>query len=265
MKFLKWFGKKMVIVPISVGSAFVWLFVFSTWIDGAKHKEEPLKQVITTQAAPAPEKEEVNSVKPEAVKTAQAAPALKQTSAAKAAPQYSRKTLEAEGEAYLSAGNTMATLPGVDGYADTLSEYLAFGRAARWKFMVYDTESKKYLGELVPGDTPAIVRADMGALKAAYSAKGRLVGHSRLKEMCAQAARRYGADPGAVRLYFLVPDEFNAYIAGKVLRTLKENGLKAGDVLAVKARYTIRGNLPLAILTGVRLAQGEVRVNDVEI
>ena len=274
MKLKEWFGRKAVIMPVSVGSAFIWLFVFSAWIGGTEHKEKPLKQEIAAQPKQEPVVEPEKQVKPELAKTEQPAPEMKQqaapemkqqASAPKAVPQYSRQTLEEEGEAYLGAGNTMENLPGVDGYADTLGEYLAFGRAARWKFMVYDTANRKYLGELVPGDSPAIVRVDLAALRAAYSAKGRLVGHSRLKEMCALAARNSGMDPGTIRLYFLVPDEFNAYIAGKLLRALKENGLEASDVLAVKARYVMRGNQPLAQLTSVRLARGEVNIKDVEI
>jgi|GEM_PF-5531325 len=264
MKLFQYLGRKAVTAPLALGSAFIWLFVFSVWIGrgDAPDKEKALKQVIAKQETTAQEPERAKpepAAAPPPAETAQAAkpPAeLKQRSAA--ALQANRKTLERQGLDYMSTGHGLDDLPPIDGGSESVEAYITFSRLAGYKFAVYSPERKKYLGELRFGGSPEIVPLKLAR---GFSQRGRLVQHETLLRIAREAA-----EDENVRLYALCSNEWAAYLAGKILEAMKICGVwDRREVAAFEAQFEVRGSRPVAVFKRAILSSGkEIVINDSE-
>lgn len=268
MKILKNLGRKAVTAPLALGSALLWLAMFSFWIGQGKEpeKEKALEQTIAKQEAPAPESEQAKAeAKPEPaaaqppVETAQAAkPAADLKQSSPAALQADRKALESQGVAFMATGHGLDDLPPIDGGSESVEAYIQFARLAGYKFAVYSTADKKYLGELKFGGSPSIVplKLDKG-----FSQRGRIVQHEALVKIARDAA---GDDE--IRLYALCPNDWTAYLAGKIIEAMKICGVaNRRDVAAFEAQFEIRGSRPVAVFKRAILISGrEIVINDSE-
>jgi hypothetical protein len=253
--------RRLVIGPLAGASALVWVFMLSAWMGygGMQEKEvheKALKQTMAQEAEPPkPEPQQP----PEPVKQEQAAAAQPAPSATLSA---AREDLEKRGLEFFAAGKGLDDLPSIDGAAASLEDYIAFSRDAGWHFMVYSVGQKRWLGELRPGDRPQLVASD-GQFGGGFSKKGRLIEHKRLLDMAREAAE--GQGEREVRLYALIPTEWNAYLAGKLLAAMRTCGVSRKEVAVFEARFEVRGGRPTAVFTRAVLSNGkEIAIHDAE-
>lgn len=271
-------GRKVVTIPLAIGSALLWIFMFSFWIGQGKEpeKEKVLVQTIAKQEVPDKEPEPVKpEAKPEpAAATPQATaaaaaeqpvaqaqsskPTVEAKPAAAAALQAGRKAMESQGAAFMAAGHGLDDLPTIEGGSDSIEAYIQFSRLAGYKFAVYSPEEKKYLGEIKFGDNPTIVPLKLAQ---GFSQRGRLVEHETLVRMAREAA---GNDE--VLLYALCPNGWTAYLAGKILEAMKICGVSdRREVAAFKADFEVRGSKAVAVFKRLILSSGkEIVINDSE-
>lgn len=287
------FTRKLVVMPLTMGSLVLWLFMLSAWIGhGEKTKtpeEKPFEQKITLppEAKKEPEKQppvaemekpaETNMAATEAevptapppvaalrkpAETGAAAASARAPAAQAARLMALRGEFKENGVNFLAGGKGLNDLPAVLGAAESTEMYLAFARAWGFRFVVYGEDSRHYLGELrFAAGEPEIVPVDMQQLKTQFSTKGRLVQHPGIVAMARGAASKYEED---VTVYALSPREFEAYLAGKILKLMKINGFK--DVASFEANFTVKRSMPVAIFTKVIFKSGdELAVKDIEL
>lgn len=269
-------GRKVVAVPAALGAALLWLFVFSVWIDHGKAREKagPLVQVIAKQeasapaTAPAPEpaREPAKAeLKPETAaqqpaqrqELAVAAPAA-QRQAPAAELQAARSDLKRQGEAFMAAGHGLDDLPGIDGGAASVDEYLLFAQKAGYVFAIYSPEEKKYLGRLEFGADPSMVPL---RLARGFSQKGRVVEHEALLRMAREVS---GSQD--VRVFAFCTNDWAAYLAGKIIEAMRICGISdRKDVAAFEAQFEVRGSRPVAVFKRAILSNGKaIAINDSE-
>ena len=172
----------------------------------------------------------------------------------------------AEGQAYLRSGGSAAAgeLPRIIGDADEQT-YLEFTRVSGAKLLVYSPGLKQYLGELkASGPSPALVPLDVVRFKANFPSEGRMVKDAGLLALAAAAARQEGKR-GAIKLYMALPSQQQQYLVGKLLATLREEGLEIKDVATVDAKYSVAGGSAKIILVSAVLKTGaKVSLKDLE-
>lgn len=268
---IKNFGRKFITVPLAFGSALVWLSMFAVWIDHGKAREKakPLVQVIAKQEALVQEPELAKAEPKPEVKTAQAAePRQAAAAAAKAsvatarAPaaelQAGRSDLKRQGEAFLAAGHGLDDLPGIDGGAASVEDYVKFSQQAGYVFAIYSPGGKKYLGQIKFGVNPAMAPL---RLARGFSQKGRVVEHETLLRI----AREVSGNEDA-RVFAFCPNDWTAYLAGKIIEAMRICGISdRKDVAAFEAQFELRGSRPVAVFKRAILSNGKaIAINDSE-
>lgn len=252
--------RRLIMGSLAGASSVAWVFMLSVWMgNGAQENavhEKALKQTIAQEAAPP---------KPEPQRPAEPAPP-QQAPAAQPAPSATlsaeRRDLEKSGQEFFAAGKGLDDLPAIDGAAASLEDYIAFSRGAGWHFMVYSVRQKRWLGELRLGDRPQLVASD-GQFGGGFSKKGRLIEHARLLDMAREAAETQGEPE--IRLYALIPTQWNAYLAGKMLAAMRDCGVSRKEVAGFEARFEVRGGRPTAVFTRALLSNGrEIAIHDAE-
>ena len=183
-----------------------------------------------------------------------------------AAAGLSQAQLAAEGQAYMRAGGAAGEgeLPRINGDADEQT-YLEYSRISGAKLLVYSPGLKEYLGELkASGAVPVIVPVDVVRFKADYPSEGRLVKDPGLLSMAAVAAARKGKK-GSIKLYMALRNKQHMYLLGKLVATLRGEGLEIKDVATVDARYLVINGAAKIVLVSAMLKTGEiVKLKDLE-
>lgn len=267
---IKNLGRKLITVPLAFGSALVWLSMFAVWIDHGKapEKAKPLVQVIANQEAPAREPELAKAEPKPEVRTEQAAEPRQAAAAAKAAVapvrapaaelQAGRNDMKRQGEAFLAAGHGLDDLPGIDGGAASVEDYVEFSQQAGYVFAIYSPGGKKYLGQIKFGANPAMAPL---RLARGFSQKGRVVEHETLLRI----AREVSGNED-VRVFAFCPNDWTAYLAGKIIEAMRICGISdRKDVAAFEAQFELRGSRPVAVFKRAILSNGKaIAINDSE-
>lgn len=184
----------------------------------------------------------------------------------RAAAGITQAQLAAEGQAYMRAGGATGEgeLPRINGDADEQT-YLEFSRVSGAKLLVYSPGLKEYLGELkASGAVPVIVPVDVARFKADYPSEGRLVKDPGLLSIAASAAMRKGKK-GSIKLYMALRSQQHMYLLGKLVATLRGEGLEIKDVATVDARYLVVNGAAKIVLVSAVLKTGViVKLKDLE-
>lgn len=205
-------------------------------------KEEGQVIVVRADMAPeknqAPQHSEKNQDTHRVPVPKEKSPAVDSTSSA----TLRSPSLESIREAYQRTGGAVHShVPPIRSEASSLEEYLAFSKAAGFRFVLF-AKDRADVTEISFDEGQPTIDLSPSINFHQYAKQGRLIQDSKLVEMARALATEQGLSEGA--LFALVPKAFDEYVSGKILTILHDEGLAPESVRWVEIKLSLKGALP---------------------